>query len=123
MHCVDDELSSRKLLGAAGCCRRLLPFGRRETRRCASADGSQIPGPCAINCTNGDDSQGKYPHPIYGTLGDTLTDTGGSPNGSYWLYKWYGDMSGSMVPTTPPAQAGIDGAASSEGRRPGTSGR
>ncbi|MFD0280889.1 hypothetical protein [Streptomyces lutosisoli] len=25
----------------------------------------------------------------YGTLGDTLTDTGGSPNGSYWTYKWH----------------------------------
>ncbi|MEW2396461.1 RICIN domain-containing protein [Streptomyces sp. NPDC046862] len=48
----------------------------------------------------------------YGTLGDTLTDTGGSPNGSYWTYKWYGDMSGSMLVTTPPAQTGIDGIAS-----------
>jgi hypothetical protein len=47
----------------------------------------------------------------YGTLGDTLTDTGGAPNGAYWLYKWYGDMSGHMVVTTPPAQTGIDGAA------------
>ncbi|MFI6248855.1 RICIN domain-containing protein [Streptomyces sp. NPDC051016] len=45
----------------------------------------------------------------YGTLGDTLTDTGGSPNGAYWLYKWYGDMSGNMLVTTPPAQTGIDG--------------
>ncbi|MGW2821088.1 RICIN domain-containing protein [Streptomyces sp. NPDC001443] len=51
----------------------------------------------------------------YGTLGDTLTDTGGSPNGSYWLYKWYGDMSGTMLTTTPPAQTGIDGAASLTG--------
>ncbi|MFG2730663.1 RICIN domain-containing protein [Streptomyces canus] len=48
----------------------------------------------------------------YGTLGDTLTDTGGSPNGSYWTYKWYGDMSGNMLVTTPPAQTGIDGIAS-----------
>ncbi|MER6562344.1 RICIN domain-containing protein [Streptomyces sp. NPDC001027] len=48
----------------------------------------------------------------YGTLGDTLTDTGGSPNGSYWTYKWYGDMSGNMLTTTPPAQTGIDGLAS-----------
>ncbi|MFF7791212.1 RICIN domain-containing protein [Streptomyces sp. NPDC007991] len=48
----------------------------------------------------------------YGTLGDTLTDTGGSPNGSYWTYKWYGDMSGNMLVTTPPAQTGIDGMAS-----------
>jgi hypothetical protein len=51
----------------------------------------------------------------YGTLGDTLTDTGGSPNGSYWTYKWYGDMSGNMLVTTPPAQTGIDGLASLNG--------
>lgn len=48
----------------------------------------------------------------YGTLGDTLTDTGGSPNGSYWTYRWYGDMTGNMLVTTPPAQTGIDGIAS-----------
>ncbi|MEU6510081.1 RICIN domain-containing protein [Streptomyces sp. NPDC046942] len=53
----------------------------------------------------------------YGTLGDTLTDTGGSPNGAYWLYKWYGDMSGNMLVTTPPAQTGIDGIASLNGSR------
>ncbi|WP_217545178.1 RICIN domain-containing protein [Streptomyces sp. GbtcB6] len=51
----------------------------------------------------------------YGTLGDTLTDTDGSPNGAYWLYKWYGDMSGNMLVTTPPAQTGIDGFASRNG--------
>ncbi|MFF1306182.1 RICIN domain-containing protein [Streptomyces sp. NPDC058307] len=51
----------------------------------------------------------------YGTLGDTLTDTGGSPNGSYWTYKWYGDMSGNMLVTTPPAQTGIDGIAARNG--------
>ena len=48
----------------------------------------------------------------YGTLGDTLTDTGGSPNGSYWLYTWYAGMSGDMVTTAPPASTGLDGAAS-----------
>lgn len=46
-----------------------------------------------------------------GALGDLLTGRGGSPNGAYWLYKWYADMSGNMVTTTPPAQTGIDGAA------------
>ncbi|MFC9930381.1 RICIN domain-containing protein [Streptomyces sp. NPDC127190] len=51
----------------------------------------------------------------YGTLGDTLTDTGGSPNGAYWMYRWYGDMSGNMLVTTPPAQTGIDGIASLNG--------
>ena len=36
-----------------------------------------------------------------GRLGSLLaTDT--APNGGWWFYKWYGDMSGSMVSTTPP---------------------
>jgi hypothetical protein len=50
----------------------------------------------------------------YGTLGDTLTDTGASPNAAYWLYRWYGEMSGNMVTVTPPGSAGVglDGAAS-----------
>ncbi|QLJ02694.1 RICIN domain-containing protein [Streptomyces sp. NEAU-sy36] len=47
-----------------------------------------------------------------GALGDLLTGQGGNPNGAYWLYKWYADMSGSMLVTTPPSQTGIDGAAS-----------
>lgn len=38
-----------------------------------------------------------------GTLGDLLTARGGSPNGAYWLYTWYAQMSGDMVTTTPPA--------------------
>ncbi len=39
------------------------------------------------------------PHP--GRLGSLLaTDT--DPNGGWWFYKWYGDMAGDMVSTTPP---------------------
>jgi hypothetical protein len=50
----------------------------------------------------------------YGTLGDALTDTGASPNAAYWLYRWYGHMSGNMVTAVPPGSAGVglDGAAS-----------
>jgi hypothetical protein len=50
----------------------------------------------------------------YGALGDLLTGTGGSPNAAYWLYDWYGQMSGNMVTVTPPGTAGtgLDGAAS-----------
>ena len=50
----------------------------------------------------------------YGALGDLLTGTGGSPNAAYWLYRWYGQMTGNMVTVTPPgtAGAGLDGAAS-----------
>ena len=50
----------------------------------------------------------------YGTLGDLLTDTGAAPNGAYWLYDWYGQMTGKMVTVVPPGAPGVglDGAAS-----------
>ncbi|WP_308492160.1 PxKF domain-containing protein [Microbacterium terrisoli] len=47
-----------------------------------------------------------------GALGDLLTGQGGSPNGAYWLYKWYADMAGDMVTTTPPGNNNFDAAAS-----------
>jgi hypothetical protein len=47
----------------------------------------------------------------YGTFDDLVVDNS-KPNGGWWLYKWYGAMSGNMVSTTPPAQVGLDGAAS-----------
>lgn len=51
-------------------------------------------------------------HP--GRLGSLLaTDT--SPNAGWWFYKWYGDMQGNMVSTTPPSPndaAALDGFAS-----------
>ena len=58
----------------------------------------------------------------YGSFGDTLTGTGGSPNGAYWLYKWYADMTGNMLTTTPtnlPVNSNFDGFASAtaDGRK------
>ncbi|HEY0753791.1 MAG TPA: RICIN domain-containing protein [Ktedonobacteraceae bacterium] len=47
----------------------------------------------------------------YGTFDDMVINNT-QPNGAWWLYKWYGDMSGNMLVTTPPAQTGLDGAAS-----------
>lgn len=46
----------------------------------------------------------------YGTMGDTLVATGALPNASWWLYRWYGDMTGNMVATTR-ASSGLDGTA------------
>ena len=46
----------------------------------------------------------------YGTVNGLTVNN--QPTGTWWLYKWYGDMAGSMVTTTPPAQAGLDGFAS-----------
>lgn len=48
-----------------------------------------------------------------GALGDLLTGQGGSPNGAYWLYKWYADMSGKMVTTAPPSSTSLLDAAAS----------
>ncbi len=47
----------------------------------------------------------------YGTLDDMVVN-GNQPNGAWWLYNWYGAMTGNMLVTTPPAQTGLDGAAS-----------
>ena len=47
-----------------------------------------------------------------GALGDLLTGQGGNPNGAYWMYKWYADMNGDMVTTTPPGNNDFDAAAS-----------
>ncbi len=48
-----------------------------------------------------------------GALGDLLTGRNGDPNGAYWLYTWYAQMSGQMVVTTPPSnESPLDGAAS-----------
>ncbi|PPG85648.1 hypothetical protein C5C32_06310 [Rathayibacter sp. AY1G9] len=48
-----------------------------------------------------------------GALGDLLTGRNGDPNGAYWLYTWYAQMTGQMVTTTPPSnESPLDGAAS-----------
>jgi hypothetical protein len=52
----------------------------------------------------------------YGTVNGLVVNNN-QPTGTWWLYKWYGDMAGSMVTTTPPAQSGIDGFASYDSTR------
>lgn len=52
----------------------------------------------------------------YGTVNGLVVNNN-QPTGSWWLYKWYGEMAGSMVTTTPPAQTGIDGFASYDSTR------
>ncbi|MFY1631713.1 hypothetical protein ACN27F_00300 [Solwaraspora sp. WMMB335] len=51
----------------------------------------------------------------YGTVNGLTVNN--QPTGSWWLYKWYGDMSGNMVVTTPRAQTGLDGFASHDPTR------
>jgi hypothetical protein len=52
----------------------------------------------------------------YGTVNGLVVNNS-QPTGSWWLYKWYGDMAGNMVRTTPRAQTGLDGFAASDGTR------
>jgi hypothetical protein len=52
-----------------------------------------------------------------GRLSDLVVDNA-KPNGAWWLYKWYGDLTGSMARTTPPSDTGrgLDGFASVDSR-------
>ncbi|MFL6119162.1 carbohydrate-binding protein [Actinophytocola sp.] len=52
----------------------------------------------------------------YGTVNGLVVNNS-QPTGTWWLYRWYGDMAGQMVRTTPPAQSGIDGFASYDSTR------
>ncbi len=52
----------------------------------------------------------------YGTVNGLVTGNN-QPTGTWWLYKWYGDLAGNMVTTTPPAQTGLDGFAAYDGTR------
>lgn len=47
----------------------------------------------------------------YGTVGGLLTPEGSRPTGVYWLYHWYGQLTGDIVETVAPATTGIDGLA------------
>jgi hypothetical protein len=48
-----------------------------------------------------------------GTMNGLLHE--GKPTASYWMYKWYGEMSGNMLPVT--AAGDLDGIASLDGTR------
>jgi hypothetical protein len=52
----------------------------------------------------------------YGTVNGLVVNNN-QPTGTWWLYKWYGDMAGNMVTTTPPSQTGLDGFASYDATR------
>ncbi|WP_084773212.1 CBM35 domain-containing protein [Nonomuraea candida] len=52
----------------------------------------------------------------YGTMNGLVTGNN-QPTGTWWLYKWYGDMAGNMVTTTSTTRTGLDGFASYDGTR------
>ncbi|MEV1169496.1 CBM35 domain-containing protein [Nonomuraea sp. NPDC049784] len=52
----------------------------------------------------------------YGTMNGLVVNNN-QPTGTWWLYKWYGDMAGSMITTTSTTQSGLDGFASYDGTR------
>jgi hypothetical protein len=52
----------------------------------------------------------------YGTMNGLVVNNN-QPTGTWWLYKWYGDMAGNMVATTPSTQTGLDGFAAYDGTR------
>ncbi|GAA4697658.1 cellulose binding domain-containing protein [Phytohabitans rumicis] len=52
----------------------------------------------------------------YGTVNGLVVNNN-QPTGTWWLYKWYGEMAGNMVATTPPSQSGLDGFAAYDSTR------
>jgi len=52
----------------------------------------------------------------YGTVNGLVVNNN-QPTGTWWPYKWYGDMAGNMVQTVPAAQTGLDGFAAYDGTR------
>ena len=52
----------------------------------------------------------------YGTVNGLVVNNN-QPTGTWWPYKWYGDMAGNMVQTVPATQTGLDGFASYDGTR------
>ena len=57
-------------VNAGGWCRPASDFSIDGS----SKDGYMFPGPCAVNCTNGEDVGGQtFPHPFYGSEGTAET--------------------------------------------------
>ena len=52
----------------------------------------------------------------YGTVNGLVVNNS-QPTGTWWPYKWYGDMAGTMVQTVPATQTGLDGFAAYDGTR------
>lgn len=52
----------------------------------------------------------------YGTVNGLVVNNS-QPTGTWWPYKWYGDMAGNMVSTVPATQTGLDGFAAYDGTR------
>ncbi|MFG6201522.1 hypothetical protein [Nonomuraea sp. JJY05] len=52
----------------------------------------------------------------YGTMNGLVVNNN-QPTGTWWLYKWYGDMAGNMVTTSTTTTTGLDGFASYDGTR------
>src|SRR5439155_26818480 len=52
----------------------------------------------------------------YGTVNGLVVNNN-QPTAHWWLYKWYGDMAGNMVSTSPPTQTALDGFAAFDSTR------
>jgi Carbohydrate binding module (family 35) len=52
----------------------------------------------------------------YGTMNGLVVNND-QPTAHWWLYKWYGELAGGMVTTTPPTQTALDGFAAYDGTR------
>jgi hypothetical protein len=79
--------------------------------------GALVPYLAAFERTGVANAERAFWHE-YGTVDGLVTVSGvngtttNQPTGTWWLYKWYGDMTGSMVSVSPPGGSSLDGVAS-----------
>jgi hypothetical protein len=79
--------------------------------------GALVPYLARFERSGATDAERAFWHE-YGTVDGLVTVSGvngtttNQPTGTWWLYKWYGDMTGSMVAVTPPAGSSQEGLAS-----------
>ncbi len=79
--------------------------------------GSLVPYLAAFEQSGVSNAERAFWHE-YGTVDGLVTVSGvngtttNQPTGTWWLYKWYGDMTGDMVTVTPPSGSSLHGVAS-----------
>jgi prepilin-type N-terminal cleavage/methylation domain-containing protein len=63
---LSDDINSNRVNGG-GWARPASDFSLDGS----SQDGKTFPGPCAVNCTNGENFGNSFPHPFYGSEGSS----------------------------------------------------
>jgi hypothetical protein len=101
-HDYDSYRALEKALGVGPLPINIDEFGNR---RDLSVPGQLVQWVARFEAAKVDADQAYWD--IAGNLADTTVETN-KPNGAWWFYQWYADMSGQTVEVTPPDANAID---------------